>query len=90
MSDTTNSGGPALPKTGRFHHDGPACFDSENQDGMTLRDYAAMHAPIEVSDANEFFYREHSRSPGLGEMLDLLAQLRFRYADAMLKARDGQ
>ena len=90
MSDTIKGGGPAFPKTGSFHHDAPACFDSEDSAGMTLREYAAMHAPIEVSDANEFFYREHGRSPRLGEMLDLLAQLRFRYADAMLKARDAK
>ena len=89
MSDKIKDGGHAFPKTASFHPDGPANFDSEDQSGMTLRDYFAAHAPIGVADANEAFYRTNSRNPRESEMLDTLAVLRSRYADAMLKAREA-
>ena len=58
--------------------------------GMTLRDYFAAHAPIDVADANGAFYRAHGRNARTSEMLDMLARLRSMYADAMLKAREAE
>ena len=58
--------------------------------GMTLRDYFAAHAPIDVADANGAFYRAHGRNARTSEMLDTLAGLRSMYADAMLKAREAE
>ena len=54
---------------------------------VTTRDYFAAHAPIDVDSANERFYREYGRNASLAEMLEALAVLRFRYADAMMAAR---
>lgn len=36
-----NDGGPAFPKTGAFDSDWQSEHDSENQDGMSLRDWFA-------------------------------------------------
>ena len=86
MTDTINDGGPAFPTENAMRTGPSSC----RYEGMTMRDYFAAHAPIDVADANEAFYRTHGRSPRTSEMLDTLAGLRSMYADAMLKARDGQ
>jgi hypothetical protein len=39
-----NDGGKAFPKTGSYHPDGSADYDSYNEDGMLLRDYFAAKA----------------------------------------------
>lgn len=54
---------------------------------VQLRDTFAAAAPIGVADANDAFYREHGRNARMQEMLDVLANLRGLYADAMLKER---
>ena len=82
--DKIKDGGPAFPTVDANRAEDYGTY------GMTLRDYFAAHAPIDVADANEAFYRTHGRSPRTSEMLDTLAGLRSMYADAMLKARDGQ
>ena len=83
MPDKIKDGGPAFPTTEEHGF-------NNGEPGMTLRDYFAAHAPIDVADANEAFYRTHGRNPRTSEMLDTLVVLRSRYADAMLKARDAQ
>lgn len=77
-------GGPAFPVTSEVAWD-----ESRNDamSGMTLRDYFAASAPIGVADANDAFYRQNGRNAGESEMLKMLAELRGRYADAMLAAR---
>ena len=91
MSDKIKDGGPAFPvstaEASEGHQDGPNTWQFP---GMTLRDYFAAHAPIGVADANEAFYRMNGRNPRTSEMLDTLAGLRSRYADAMLKAREAE
>lgn len=59
---TKNTGGPAFPSD----------FSLPENQGMTLRDYFAAHAPLppETMDMDEH------------------CALRFRYADAMLRARE--
>ena len=90
MSDKIKDGGPAFPvstaEASEGHQDGHNTWQFP---GMTLRDYFIAHAPIGVADANEAFYRTNSRNPRESEMLDTLAVLRSRYADAMLKARES-
>ena len=86
MSNTNTNGGPAVEVP--LANGGVALVSP--CDGMTLRDYFAAHAPIGVADANEAFYRTNSRNPRESEMLDTLAVLRSRYADAMLKAREAE
>ena len=39
-------GGPANPKTGFFRDEGPASHDSEDADGMTLRDCACIELRV--------------------------------------------
>ena len=80
MDNATSGRAPAFPTTEEHGF-------NNGEPGMTLRDYFAAHAPIGVADANEAFYRTNSRNPRESEMLDTLAVLRSRYADAMLKAR---
>lgn len=85
MNEKINQGGPAFPFV-EFDGDGkPVAIET----GMTLWDYYAAHAPIDVSDANAAFCRESQRNATAGEMLAKLAELRGVYADAMIKAREA-
>lgn len=86
----TNTGGPAFSR--------PAVFTevlglaSVEQDGMTLRDYFAAHAPITWQDAIEWLdtYGGEVVGPWHPErIMDTLVMLRNEYADAMLKAREA-
>lgn len=72
----TNNGGPAFP-TENARQTGPSSWHEE---GMTLRDYLAAHAPEPPGD----FMRTDA------EFYDSLAwrvRWRWTYADAMLRAR---
>lgn len=77
---TDKTGGPAFPGT-------EANDLNSGCPGMTLRDYFAAHAPIDLGWANEIFYRRMGRNPGWQETLEQLAELRGAYADKMLKER---
>ena len=78
MSDE-NNGGPAFPKTGSYDYDSPSAHDSENQDGMTLRDYFAAKALPTLIKINDGGNREYAENT---------AELCYFYADAMIRARD--
>ena len=80
-----DNGGPAFSSSQVTDHNGDIIEYA--QSGMTLRDYFASTAPIGVSDANDAFYRSNGRNPRMGEMMEMLAELRGRYADAMLAER---
>lgn len=65
------------------------------QEGMTLRDYFAIHSPepsqaqihMEASlDKGRNPYNDSYKSP-LRSMLQIQTQLRYQYADAMLAER---
>lgn len=58
-----NDGGPAFP-TPESHGD--------DYEGMSMRDYFAAHAPLQIDDARTW---------------ENEAELRYKYADAMLKER---
>jgi hypothetical protein len=75
---------PAFPITPETHEMG------EYWQGMTLRDYFAAHAPITLADS----YHAFMQKPDIGEptkeqLMQDLAESRYAYATAMLKARDA-
>lgn len=57
--------------------------------GMTLREYFAAHCPINLDTVAGKFLRDH-RPGHFDEVLDLYAEVRFKYADAMIKALGGE
>lgn len=72
-------------------HEGPngSLFTTHNQ-GMTLRDYLAAHAPITISDAKEVFGDPDAKmveEAVCAGVLMIYAMLRYQYADAMIKER---
>lgn len=73
-------GGTAFP----CQHQGSTRSDAF---GMSLRDYFMAHAPIQVSDANNFFYQNNGRNASFSEMIATLATLRRAYASHMLAER---
>ena len=89
-----NNGGPAFPmaKVTVLAEDGTpneAC--SLTHDGMTLRDYFAAHCPITIEQAvviaNDLdLPTDVVRS--FDGLMRWYAELRVRYADAMLAARE--
>ena len=87
-AERTNDGGPAFPEFMGDH--------MEPKRGMTLRDYFAAHAPAMPSDLAALA-KEHADTDNPdkthGEKCDVLLSIRaewnYRYADAMLKAREG-
>jgi hypothetical protein len=88
---TKPTGGPAFPSlnaemTG-IDSDGAERFDVEPSGGMTLRDYFAANAPIDIAWANEIFFKRNGRNAGWLETLEQLADLRGAYADKMLAER---
>lgn len=81
---TIDDGGPAFP-----------LHDSDHWEGMSMRDYFAIHAPSPSE-----FMRKHLRELEHGRMLGdrsrmyqsrddekLEAEWRYKFADAMLEAR---
>ena len=58
--------------------------------GMTVRDYFAAHAPIDLADARNHWHKMHgsgSRQPDMPAIMAALALLRGEYADAMMAER---
>jgi len=85
------TGGPAFPSlnaemTG-IDSDGTERFDVEPSGGMTLRDYFAANAPIDIALAKEIFHRRNGRDAGWREAIEELANLSGVYADAMIAER---
>jgi len=82
-----DDGGPAFPVGDQSLH--PLLL------GMTLRDYFATHAPHPTDQdiAMEMNYdrvrnpHNDSYKPNIRDKLEIIAALRYRYADAMLKQR---
>lgn len=78
-----DTGDSAFPKTGSYHETGNACYDSENQNGMTLRDYFAAKAmQATISTAAE------PCMGGLDGYEDHMARAAYKIADAMIRARN--
>lgn len=60
---------------------------TENQEGMSLRDYFAIHA---TSDDILTFQREDCPETGAMKRCFTREVARYRFADAMLKAREAK
>ena len=89
MDDKTkNDGGPAFP----FE------WSPQSIHGISLRDWFATFAPEPKESDVEFQHDMDRRrnphgdytKPKIREIGLIKAQLRFKYADAMLEARNGQ
>lgn len=83
-----DNGGPAFPRP--FSKEGNFT-DSKiyrGQDGMSLRDYYAAHAPITLQDAIWAMQQVGETVKTGEELITFFAQLRLAYADAMLKERE--
>lgn len=76
---TDKTGGPAFPKTGSFSADQSACYDSANQDGMSLRDYFAAKAMQSLLMLN--------RNEEYSAFIEIIGRVSYAYADAMLAER---
>lgn len=76
-----NNGGPVFPTT----------FENfkltQSGTGISMRDYFAAHAPITLEDAKKALVAIGEIDALGSEQLKLLADMRFSYADTMLKAR---
>lgn len=91
---TTNppDGGPAFPSG-----DGKFAGGPTHMNGMTLRDWFATHAPMPTKDEIDMQCNfdgaknphNDSYKPPLRERHEIIADLKYRYADAMLKARSA-
>lgn len=75
MSAPINDGGPAFP---HLHNTCQRVNESEMFPGMTLRDYFAAQALTGLL-----------ANPDGGSSIGEVARCAYRYADAMLAARDG-
>ena len=71
----TNTGGPAFPA--------PAGVSHITEQGMTLRDYAAIKAMQGILASNT----EHEHEDA--HIFDAIAEASYKQADAMLKARQA-
>lgn len=56
-------------------------------EGISRRDYFAAHAPITLQDAIDTKPKESQQQFSYGGALRVLSQMRYAYADEMLKAR---
>jgi hypothetical protein len=61
------------------------------QGGMTLRDYFAARAMAAAIQSEECmkYAREQAICHGRGDVPDNIAKMAYRYADAMMSAREG-
>ena len=90
---TTNDGGPAFPTSStdarHFLPDGSRIeVECDGQRvGMSLRDYFAAHATTD--DIEEHLSIACNMHPGGESRLFTREEAKFRYADAMLAAREG-
>lgn len=97
-----NDGGPAFPsQTDTFRTPEGRAVGRPAESGMTLRDYFAAHAPEQTGDDDDpEWVSQRAAVPLPKNMTDQDAlrlfwarcesELRYAYADAMLKARERQ
>jgi hypothetical protein len=75
---------PAFPKTGNFNNDPSGEYDSENQNGMSLRDYFAGQALIALIDKEQ----NPRQQINAGTLATVIAEEAYLYADAMVNESD--
>jgi len=82
-------GGPAFPRDN---------YEGDINEGMSLRDWFAAHAPAPSNDDVQLAYQigrnrnphNEAHKPKLRSRIEIMAGLAYRYADAMLAARKEQ
>ena len=77
-------GGFAFPSLGNGERWGRA-----RGDGMSLRDYFAAHAPEHSLQDLTNIMEADQRSGSKRSPLEIVADLRYAYADAMIRARNS-
>lgn len=58
--------------------------------GITLRDYFAAQAPITLVEARQIWSEtnyQYRQDPTIAQVIDILTEISYAYADAMLKRR---
>jgi len=89
MDKRKEAGGPAFPRTEAGNGNTMA---TQSHEGMTLRDYFAIHSGLFLNDARIRYEDQQYCTPwndlSPRERLDALVTYRYQYADAMLKERD--
>ena len=94
MSKQINDGGPAFPRPEfRATIHGGSCY-SAAQDGMSLRQWYATHAPCPTEGDIDFQHKldrsrnphNEPRKPPIRSKIEIIADLAFEFADAMIKA----
>lgn len=58
--------------------------------GMSLRDYFAAKCDVSQYGPGDVFWRTYGRNPSVAERAELIAEIRYIEADAMLAARGAQ
>ena len=98
MDKPIKTGGPAFPKTAYSDPDGRASYDSQDQDGMSLRDYFAAHALGALHGGiAELLVNSIHPEPGESDKevayrakkLKQIGASAYLIADSMLAARNG-
>lgn len=91
-----NDGGPAFQLSHRYDSDPSINVPKPGYDGMTLRDYFAAHSPPMPSDlgvlaleAADVDNPDKTHGEKCDVLLPIVAEWRYRYADAMIAARGG-
>ena len=86
MSENKDNGGPAFPVQYSNEADGPTVMPS---DGMSLRDYFAVHASAEDLRPHMEVIRESQRKQYGAAILpdNWVSIARYMHADQMLEAR---
>jgi hypothetical protein len=87
MTTTPKNGGPAFPRPGYTDATGDWPVSVRHEAGMTLRDYFAGQALIGIMGDMERALSE-VKATRQASMPDFFAGAAYRYADAMLKARE--
>jgi hypothetical protein len=85
MMSNKNDGGPAFSSAEVVDHNNDVMAYAES--GMTLRDYYKAHAPVTATEVNDAFWSAYRRNADLPEFMELMAEMRGAYADAMLLER---
>lgn len=76
-----------IPNTTGSSHVSNAQTIKHSEGGMDLRDYFAVHCPFEIADLDLYFGVDvDSLSPT--QLITVLTNYRYRYADYMMKARE--
>lgn len=99
MTDKPEDGGPVYPgqrpvfkmdQSGNYDCEGgltPVVSHYASTTGLTIRQFYAAHSPISFQDAMSIV--RESQELQSADIWDVLARIRFKYADAMIKAEEG-